>query len=326
MSTDLRPIFILSLPRTGSTLTQRVLAAHKDIIATVAEPHILLYYLSLWKEKGTYSTHSHLWNAMACQDFCESLPDGVDDYFAELRAFTLRLYARAAKGDAKYFVDKTGRHDQIPQEIINLFPHGKFIFLWRNPLSVVSSILKTWGGGRWNLWHWEIDLFEGLDQLIAAYEKHKTRACAVRYEDLVSGSEEEWQRVFAYLELPFDAKVLSRFVDVQLEGRIRDPTMGQYQALSQAPLEKWKLVLANPIRKAWCRGYLRWIGKERLAVMGYDLDELLAELDALPFSLRYAGSDMWRMPFGIAYKILEFRIMKQKLQALLAGKRIYVHT
>jgi len=325
MSTDLTPVFILSLPRTGSTLTQRVLAAHKDV-ATAAEPHILLHFLGSLRREGTYSINAHSMKVIACQDFCKALPDGVDDYLAELRAFTLRLYSRAAKGDAKYFVDKTSRYNVIVEDIINLFPHGKFIFLWRNPLSVVSSIMRTFGSGRWNLWRFEISLFEGLAHLVAAYEKHKTRVYAVRYEDLISGSEEEWRRMFAYLELTFDAKVLSRFADVQLEGRILDPTMGQYRALSQAPLEKWKLTLANPIRKAWCRGYLRWIGKERLAVMGYDLDELLAELDALPFSLRYAGSDMWRVPYGIAYKTLEFRIMRQKLRALLAGKRIYVHT
>jgi hypothetical protein len=325
MSTDLTPAFILSLPRTGSTLVQRVLAAHKDV-ATVAEPHILLHFLVSLREEGTYSTHAHRRKVKGCQDFCEALPNGPDDYLAELRAFTLRLYSKAAKGGAKYFVDKTSTYSLIAEDIINLFPNGKFIFLWRNPLSVVSSIMKTFASGRWNLWLFEIDLFEGFTHLVAAYEKHKARVCAIRYEDLISGSEKEWQRMFAYLELPFDVEVLSRFADVQLEGRILDPTLGQYQALSQEPLEKWKLGLTNPIRKAWCRGYLRWIGKERLAVMGYDLDELLAELDALPFSLRYAGSDMWRIPYGIAYKILEPQIMKQKLRALLAGKRIYVHT
>jgi hypothetical protein len=31
--------------------------------------------------------------------------------------------------------------------------------------------------------------------------------------------------------------------------------------------------MAGPLRQAWCRRYLRWLGAERLALMGYDHDE-----------------------------------------------------
>ena len=48
----------------------------------------------------------------------------------------------------------------------------------------------------------------------------------------------------------------------------------------------------NPVRKAWCHRYLRWIGQERLAVMGRVLDVLIAELDALPRFYRRIGSDV----------------------------------
>jgi hypothetical protein len=50
--------------------------------------------------------------------------------------------------------------------------------------------------------------------------------------------------------------------------------------------------LNNPVRKAWFRRYLRWIGRERLAVMGCVLDVLIAELDALPRFYRRIGSDV----------------------------------
>ena len=45
----------------------------------------------------------------------------------------------------------------------------------------------------------------------------------------------------------------------------------------------------NPVRKTWCRRYLRWIGLERLAVMGC---VLIAELDALPRFYRRICSDV----------------------------------
>jgi hypothetical protein len=44
MSARPTPLFLLSLPRSGSTLAQRILAAHGGI-ATTSEPWILLPYL-----------------------------------------------------------------------------------------------------------------------------------------------------------------------------------------------------------------------------------------------------------------------------------------
>ena len=61
--------------------------------------------------------------------------------------------------------------------------------------------------------------------------------------------------------------------------------------MSREPLEKWKAQMANPLRKAWAKRYLRWIGAERLAIMGYDLEALLAEVDAIPLKLRSTASD-----------------------------------
>lgn len=324
---DLKPLFIFSLPRSGSTLTQRILAAHKDI-ATVSEPHILLPYLYSLKAEGIYSKYNHKLLVRALEDFCCELPNGVEDYYAEIQTLAMRLYAKATKGRAKYFLDKTPGYHLIVEDIIRLFPdgNGKFIFLWRNPLAAISSRMSSWVGGRWSLYLSQVSLFEGQSNLIEAYEKHADQVCAVRYEDLLTNPMEEFQRIFSYLELAFDPEVLSSFNNIELKGRPGDKLgVKNYQTLSKEPLEKWKNILANPIRKAWCRRYLRWIGRERLAVMGYDLDELLAELDTIPFSLSFVGSDMWWIPYGIAYRLFEGRVMKHKLQAVLSGQWNHIH-
>jgi hypothetical protein len=60
--------------------------------------------------------------------------------------------------------------------------------------------------------------------------------------------------------------------------------------------------------------------------MGYDLDELLGEVDALPATGRFLRSDLIRMPYGYLYRIFEFRILRNKFEALRAGERVYVHT
>ena len=249
----------------------------------------------------------------AVEDFCRTLPNGKSDYLGELRELTLRLYAKASKNGSRYFLDKTPRYHLVVEDVIRLFPDGKFIFLWRNPLSVIASIMNTWANGTWKLWHHRVDLFRGLSNLVHAYSAHRNLACALRYEDMLANPEIEWKRVFGYLELPFEPELVSRFNSVELSGRMGDPVgTKQYKQISDEPIEKWKTAMANPFRKAWCRNYLRWIGSERLAVMGYNMDELLGELDSIPVSFQFLVSDLLRVPYGAAHNAMR-RLQQERL-------------
>ena len=325
MSIKPTPLFLLSLPRSGSTLAQRILAAH-EAIATASEPWILLPYLYTLRERGAYAEYSHRVLVRAVEDFCKVLPHGRDDYVAEIRELALRLYCKASPDGTRYFLDKTPRYHLVSDEIIAAFPDGRYLLLWRNPLAVVASLIETWAGGKWNLYRFKVDLFDGIENLIQTYERHEEKLHAVRYEALITQPEETWGNVFRYLGLPFDSSVLALFGNVELTGRWGDHTGTQrYAAVSSEPLERWKRVLNNPVRKAWCRRYLRWIGRERLAVMGYDLDVLIAELDALPTSYRRIASDVGRGYWGILRDLSEPHILGQKLSKLPEWNRIHVH-
>ncbi|MFV1990599.1 MAG: sulfotransferase, partial [Acidimicrobiales bacterium] len=50
---EIRPAFLLSLPRSGSTLLQRLLGAH-SMVATVAEPWLLIPPLYALRDEGVY--------------------------------------------------------------------------------------------------------------------------------------------------------------------------------------------------------------------------------------------------------------------------------
>lgn len=318
------PIFIFSLPRSGSTLSQRILAAHKDV-STVSESHILLPYFYTLREHGVYSEYFHAYTAKGIRAFCQELPNGEDDYLKELQEFILRLYTKAAD-NARYFIDKAGAYHLIVEEIISLFEEAKFIFLWRNPLSVIASLMESWRDGKWNLHEHYIYLFDGLAQLVEAYKRHSDHVCAVRYEDLVSQPTAEWPRVFEYLDLQFEPEFLSRFVETELHGDLGDqPGMHRYQQLSTEPLGKWKSTLTNPVRKLWCRHYLEFIGQERLKIMGYDLESLVSDLKSVPLNLRFLSSDLFHIPYGIAYRYAEGKIVKDKLNRWRTGQRIYLH-
>ena len=286
----IKPIFVLSLPRSGSTLVQRVLGAHPQI-GTAAEPWLLLPHAYALRERGMAAEYTQPVAARAIREFVDGLPGGDDAYWSALRSFTLELYAAAAGPEATYFLDKTPRYHYITSELFRMFPEAKFVFLWRNPLAVVASIVDTWTKGAWNVDRWQGDL-HGVERLVAAYEEHGERSLAVNYESLVGDPDIAWPRIFDYLEVPFDPAVLSSFSDVRLSGSMGDPTgVHRYRELSTEPLEKWKGTLGHPWRKRWCRSYLDWIGPQRLATMGYDADDLRRDLDALPSSPRTTISD-----------------------------------
>jgi Sulfotransferase family len=298
-----RPIFILSLPRTGSTLLQRILGSH-EAIATASEPWFLLPSLYSLREQGVNAEYEHGVTARGVKGFAEEyLPGGVDDYRAAIHDFALDIYARASDGKP-YFLDKTPRYHHIAGELISLFQEARFIFLWRNPLAIAASWMDTWSGGRWNLDDLSADLFRGLPNLVEAYSSHEDRVASTRYEDLVARPPEEIERLLHYLELPFDATVLERFRELEMRNpAFWDPTgTRRYREITGASLAKWRTIMANPIRKAWCRRYLRWLGPERLAVMGYRLDELLAEVDAIPLGVHRLPSDLTRGWAGFRYR------------------------
>jgi len=289
-----RPLFLLSLPRSGSTLVQRVLAAH-DEISTSPETWLMLPQVYAMRERGAFAEYGHTPASRAIREFAERLPGGAADYDEELRRFLLALYARASGGTGTYFLDKTPRYHFVADDLFRIFPEAKVVFLWRDPLAVVASITETWGRGRWNVGRWRNDLFDGVANLVTAYEANATRAHSVRYEDLVGDDPAAWRELFEYLGLGFDPSVLREFHAVDLRARMGDPTgTVRYDTITGASLERWKTTLRSPVRKHWCRNYLEWIGPTRLSTMGYEMDELLGALDTVPVSARRLPSDVAR--------------------------------
>ena len=80
-----------------------------------------------------------------------------------------------------------------------------------------------------------------------------------------------------------------------------DPTgRKRYSTLSSEPEEKWKATLANPIRKEWCRRYLRFLGTERLATMGYERERMERQLDSQPTSMASFLPDLGQLALDLA--------------------------
>ena len=262
----------------------------------------LLYGL---REEGARAEYWHKAAAQAISDFCEGLDGGTDAYRREAREMALRLYSAASAPGSTYFLDKTPHYHWIAKELVDLFDEAKFVFLWRNPLAVVGSLLETFRGGRWEPHLLRTDLFDGVANLIAAYEHAGPRAIGVRYEDLVT-AEAPWHRLFDHLGLEFDSELLQSFQAVSVQGRFGDPTGSRkYKEASTASIQAWRRVVANPVRRRWCRRYLEWIGEERLATMGYDVHELELAL------AESGNSQLTKMPLDV---VREARSRRQSMR------------
>jgi len=319
------PIFIFSLPRSGSTLLQRVLASHDDI-ATAAEPWILLPYLYTLKKQGVYTEYGHYLLTDALQDFCAEMPNGVDDYLFEMRTFMMNLYSKASEKDTRYFLDKTPRYHLIAEDVMRLFPDAKFILLQRNPLAIIASIIETWGGKKWNLFRYKVDLYDGMRNLVNLHARFSDQLIILKYEALISNPEIEISRICDALNIEYNSSLIDSFSNVKLKGRSGDPTgQKKYNSLSDEPVEKWKSVINNPWRKWWCRRYLNWLGDKRLESIGYSLDELLSELNAVPTVLKGMFTDLFIAIYGVFYCALEPNILRDKARKLPKWKWIRKH-
>lgn len=290
VSRDLRPLFILSLPRTGSTLVQRVLAAHEGV-ATTSEPWLALPQFYALRPLGADGEYDHRMMAGAVTQFAGGLPDGMDGYLRHVHDFLLGLYAEVSPPGTRWFVDKTPRYHLVVEELVRTFPEAGFVVLWRNPLAVLGSMSRTWDRGLWVPWRHGIDLFTGMDALVHAADWLGDRAVAVRYEDLVT-DRAAWQPVFDLIEVEPHESVFEAIGDVRLAGRFGDPHQGHYGQISVDSVDRWMDALASPVRTAWCRRYLEWIGQDRLAAMGYDLDEMQRQLVSVDTSVRLAVRDV----------------------------------
>jgi hypothetical protein len=306
----IQPIFVFSVSRSGSTLLQRVVASHEGV-ATVSEPWLLLPYAYALRAEGVRAEYFHPLMVTAIDDFCRQLPAGIEDYRQETREFALRLYEKAATGEERYFLDKSPSYYLVAEEIMRLFPEGKFIFLWRNPLSVMASIMSTFNDNQWYPTLFRGDMFIGLPRLVSAYVANSSRAHSVRFEDLLDGDELPWRKLMDYLGIEFCAQTLDRFSELKLAGQMGDQTgVRQYSALSTEPARKWRTMLANPVRKASCRRYLGYLGKERLRVMGYDSDQIMRELDSQPSTLSSLAPDLGRLVLDVAKEPVRVRIRR----------------
>jgi hypothetical protein len=290
--------FIISLPRAGSTLLQRLLAAHPRI-KTVGEPWAALPFVYALREDGARAEYGHHSLARGLGEFVETV-GGQAAWLREGGEMLARLQRSLADAETEWFLDKTPRYYLILDELAQMFPSAKFVVLHRNPLAVVASILNTWHHGKFKAGTNEMDIYEGPRRIAAFVQARRENVLEVSYEALVMDAAAHVRRITDFLGVPALEKISLEGGDVLKESKLGDKTgIHRYSEVSAASVESWKSAFASPIRKRWAAHYLRWLGDETLGALGYKRDALLGELRSAPVSLRQAASDLLDCHFRV---------------------------
>lgn len=196
-------VFVISPPRAGSTMLQRMMGAHPEVF-THPEPHLIspIAHLGVYGnvDKAPYD---HINAAEAIKAFIEDLPNGEQDYLDALRSYADTLYGRMlSTSERSYFLDKTPANALVLPFLQRLYPDAKYVVLTRHPLAVFSSYANSFFDGRWDTAHEFNPILERYVPAIARFIRERpVPLLHVAYEDLVLEPEAQLERIFAYLGL-----------------------------------------------------------------------------------------------------------------------------
>ena len=194
------PIFIVGLPRTGTTLTERILSSHSQV-ESVGETQFL--QMVLRRESGIESVEK------MTTDIIEAVAEKDISLISEgyLSAVNYRL------GDEPMFIDKLPFNHLYLGFIAKAYPNARIIHLKRNPMDACFAMYKqvfTWA------YRFSYTL-KGLGRYYVAYDrlcKHwrdvlKDRQIEVEYESVVADQEGQTRKLLEKLGLDFEETCLN---------------------------------------------------------------------------------------------------------------------
>lgn len=196
-SDDETPLFVLGMPRSGTTLTEQILSSHSDVYGAGE-----LDYLSKIIGSIDGLNGKSLPNVLEklSQDKCVELGQS---YIEKIRQHS---------GSARYIIDKMPGNFQYIGFIKLMLPRAKVIYCMREPADICLSIYKH----QFNEWHrYATDLRE-----LGVYHNHFRRLMmhwekllpdfiyTLEYENMVKDQEGETRKLLEFCKLPWEDECL----------------------------------------------------------------------------------------------------------------------
>ena len=244
------PVFVVGLPRAGSTLLEQILSSHSAVDGTMELHNVLNLAKRLRGRDAPGETPR----------YPRILGELEDDYF---RRFGEQFIedTRAYRGTAPYFVDKMPNNFFHVGLIRLILPNAKVIDARRHPMACCFSGYKQlFGEGQefsyglreiGNYYRQYVRLMDHWDRVLPGF------VLRVEHEDVVEDLEGQVRRILAFCRLPFERSCVDYH---RTERSIRTPSSEQVrQPIYRSGLEQW-------------RHYERWLGPMKEA-LGPDVRE-----------------------------------------------------
>jgi cytochrome c-type biogenesis protein CcmH/NrfG len=238
------PIFILGMPRAGSTLIEQILASHSLVEGTQELPDIGMISQRIAGQVGDAEQ----------ADYCQGLANLTTDDRCRIGAEYIsrtRIYRKTAR---PYFIDKMPNNWQNVALIHLILPNAKIIDARRHPMDCCFSNFKQhFARGQ----SFSYDLAD-VGQYYADYVGYMQHADValpgrvhrVIHEALVADPETEIRSLLAYLGLPFEEGCLhfwqnGRAVQTPSAEQVRRP-------INRDGMDRWHHYQEwlNPLKRA----------------------------------------------------------------------------
>lgn len=217
-STSETPVFVVGLPRTGSSLLEQMLASHPQVHGI--------------GEIGTLSQIAQRIEQRTRRGFPLGLARLRNADFETLAREYLALVRERAGPDPTRIVDKHPLNFRFLGLVAEMFPRARILVTCRDPRDAgLSCYFQDFQEGQ----DYSFDLVD-LARYFRCYERwidHWRQVLPlplleVRYEELVRAPEVVLRRVLAFLDLPFDARCLGfhrspRPVRTASSAQVREP-------------------------------------------------------------------------------------------------------
>ena len=225
------PIFVLGLPRAGSTLLEQILSSHSRVDGTLELPNIVSLAQQL-RRRGRMGPEPDYPGILA------ALSDDELNEFGQQYIEDTRIHRRSAP----FFVDKMPNNFRHIALIHLILPNAKIIDARRHPMACgFSGYKQLFAEGQQftydlaDLGQYYRDYVELMDHWDAVLPGKVLR---VQYEDVVGDLETQVRRILDHCGLEFEPECLSFY---RTERAVRTPSSEQVrQPIFKSGLDYWR--------------------------------------------------------------------------------------
>ena len=225
------PIFILGLPRAGSTLLEQILSSHSMVDGTLELPNVLSISGKLRRLGQREGNHKYPFNLADLS--AQQLATLGEEYIRDTQVHRM---------GAPFFIDKMPNNFRHIGLIKLMLPNAKVIDARRDPMSCCFSGFKQlFAEGQMFSYDQEdiaqyyldyVRLMDHWDEVIPGY------VLRVQHEDVVADLETQVRRMLDFCGLPFEDACLEFH---KTERNVRTPSSEQVrQPIFSTALEQWK--------------------------------------------------------------------------------------